>query len=171
MGKYIPLFERDQYFSFGKDSIKVDLHKQEKLYSKIFGKKLNEPYVVFNSKLLKTKVYPIKISSFDVDGGFITWEGKVSITLEGLLTSAFNCSGETKYKDLEDIIQNIFFWKGKFLDEEILYEIDVIQKELNTVREIKGDSGSGRAILKEFKWDFSFGKKELYLKMEVEIED
>lgn len=105
--------EKEIKFFIGNKFYFVDVDENIKKYRNLFGFKLWNIEKVFGKQLKEVN----KIEFYDetdrwgthtIADGQLYWKGKIDITIEGLLSTAYQISGITKYKSLFHLIDEIF---------------------------------------------------------------
>ncbi len=130
-------------FFIGNKYYFVDVVENIHLYKHLFGHKLTNIEKVFGKYLKeKNSVHTYKDedyngTSIEVDGE-LYWKGKIDITIEGLLSTAYQLTGETKYKSLFHLIDAIFgqaepntdnYWAGEkelSMMKKLGYKINIV---------------------------------------------
>lgn len=130
-------------FFIGNKYYFVDVNQNIRLYKHLFGPKLTNIEKVFGRYLKeKNTVHTYKDedyngTSIEVDGE-LYWKGKIDITIEGLLSTAYQISGITKYKSLFHLIDEIFrqaepntsnYWAGDkelFMIKKLGYNLNIV---------------------------------------------
>lgn len=130
-------------FFIGNKYYFVDVNENVKQYRNLFGSKLWNIEKVFGRQLKEVN----KIQFYDetdrwgthtIADGQLYWKGKIDITIEGLLTTAYQLTGKTKFKSLFELIDTIFgqaepntdnYWAGgKYLSQlkDLGYNINIV---------------------------------------------